>query len=162
MEPRPAPDWQTTAWLNTQEALSLQKLRGRVILLHAFQLLCPGCVAHSLPQAKRVAELFAGARLSVIGLHTVFEHHEAMGIETLRAFLHENRIQFPVGIDMPGTNGDPVPQTMRSYAMQGTPTAVLIDARGRLRQQVFGAHDDLLLGAEIGTLLIEAQQDSAA
>lgn len=162
MEPRPAPEWQTTAWLNTPEPLSLQQLRGRVILLHAFQLLCPGCVAHSLPQAKRVAALFADARLSVIGLHTVFEHHEAMGIETLRAFLHENRIQFPVGIDRPGTNGDPIPQTMRAYAMQGTPTAVLIDARGRLRQQVFGAHDDLLLGAEIGTLLIEAQQDAAA
>ncbi|MCC6774986.1 MAG: TlpA family protein disulfide reductase, partial [Gemmatimonadaceae bacterium] len=38
----------------------------------------------------------------------------------------------------------------------GTPTTVLIDARGRLRRQLFGVHDDLLLGAEIGTLLVEA------
>jgi len=40
--------------------------------------------------------------------------------------------------------------------MRGTPTTVLIDAQGRLRRQVFGAHDDLLLGAELQTLLLEA------
>ena len=162
MEPRPAPEWQTTTWFNTPEPLSLERLRGRVVLLHAFQMLCPGCVARGLPQAQRVAELFADAPLTVVGLHTVFEHHEAMGIESLRAFLHEYRIRFPVGVDMAGLDGDPIPLTMRAYAMQGTPTTVLIDARGRLRQQVFGIHDDLLLGAEIGTLLVEAEQSAKA
>lgn len=158
MQLRPAPEWQTTTWFNTPEPLSLERLRGRVVLLHAFQMLCPGCVARSLPQALRVAELFAGAPLAVVGLHTVFEHHEAMGPTSLRAFLHEYRIRFPVGVDLAGADGDPMPRTMRAYAMQGTPTTVLIDARGRLRRQVFGAHDDLLLGAELGTLLAEAEQ----
>jgi hypothetical protein len=51
---------------------------------------------------------------------------------------------------------------MRAYAMQGTPTAILIDAQGRLRRQVFGQYDDLLLGAELGALLVEARQSSAA
>lgn len=162
MEPRPAPEWQTTMWFNTPEPLSLERLRGRVVLLHAFQMLCPGCVARGLPQAQRVAELFADAPLAVVGLHTVFEHHEAMGIESLRAFLHEYRIRFPVGVDMAGMAGDPIPLTMRAYAMQGTPTTVLIDAAGRLRQQVFGIHDDLLLGAELGTLLVEAEKSAKA
>jgi hypothetical protein len=53
-----------------------------------------------------------------------------------------------------------MPRTMRAYAMQGTPTTLLIDARGHLRRQVFGVHNDLLLGAEIGTLLVEAQRSS--
>jgi hypothetical protein len=44
---------------------------------------------------------------------------------------------------------------MRSYAMQGTPTLVRIDAEGRLRQQQFGVADDLALGASIGRLLAE-------
>ena len=100
MEPRPAPEWQTTTWFNTPEPLNLEHLRGRVVLLHAFQMLCPGCVARGLPQAQRVADLFADAPLVVVGLHTVFEHHEAMGIESLRAFLHEYRIRFPVGVDL--------------------------------------------------------------
>ncbi|MBK6599620.1 MAG: redoxin domain-containing protein [Proteobacteria bacterium] len=155
MELRPAPDWQTTTWLNTPEPLDLTRLRGRVVFLHAFQMLCPGCVSHGIPQAQRVAEIFQAAPLTVVGLHTVFEHHAAMQLESLRAFVHEYRIRFPVGVDAPGTDGDPMPRTMRAYAMQGTPTAVLIDARGRLRKQMFGVHDDLLLGAEIGALLLE-------
>lgn len=159
---QPAPEWQTTTWLNAAEPLSLARLRGRVVLLHAFQMLCPGCVAHALPQAKRVAELFRGTPVTVIGLHTVFEHHEAMGLQSLRAFLHEYRVPFPVGVDSPGPEGDPMPRTMRAYGMQGTPTTVIIDAHGRLRRQVFGVHDDLLLGAELGTLLVEAERDGEA
>lgn len=157
MEPKVAPAWHTTEWLNTPAPLSLAGLRGSVVLLHAFQMLCPGCVARGLPQATRVAELFAGAPLAVVGLHTVFEHHEAMQLPSLRAFLHEYDISFPVGVDAPGLDGDPIPRTMRAYAMRGTPTTILIDARGRLRRQVFGVHDDLLLGAEIARLLVEAE-----
>ena len=160
MELRLAPEWQTTTWLNAPEPLSLVALRGRVILLHAFQMLCPGCVARGIPQAQRVAQLFAGAPLTVVGLHSVFEHHAAMGVESLRAFLHEYRVTFPVGVDAPSDDDDPIPQTMRAYAMQGTPTTVLIDARGRLRRQVFGVHEDLLLGAELQTLLLEARDDA--
>ena len=155
MEPKPAPPWQTTAWLNTDQPLELEHLRGRVVVVHAFQMLCPGCVSHGIPQAQRIAELFARAPLTVVGLHTVFEHHEAMGVEALRAFVHEYRIRFPVGVDAPGPDGDAMPRTMRAYGMQGTPTIVLIDAQGRRRRQVLGVHDDLLLGAEIGTLLAE-------
>ena len=159
-EPQPAPPWHTTTWLNTPEPLSLQRLRGKVVLLHAFQMLCPGCVAHALPQAQRVAALFAQAPLAVIGLHTVFEHHAAMGLDSLRAFVHEYRIGYPVGVDAPGNDG-PIPRTMRAYAMQGTPTLVLIDAQGRLRRQVFGMHDDLLLGAELAALLAEVPHSGA-
>ncbi len=162
MEPRPAPEWLTTTWFNTPDAFTLKRLRGRVVVLHAFQMLCPGCVSHGIPQAQRVAEIFKTAPLTVIGLHTVFEHHEAMGPESLRAFLHEYRVRFPVGVDAPGPDGDPMPRTMRAYAMQGTPTTLLIDAQGRLRRQMFGVHGDLLLGAEIATLLAEAPDISEA
>jgi thiol-disulfide isomerase/thioredoxin len=155
-----APPWHTTDWLNTPEPLTLGGLRGRVVLLHAFQMLCPGCVARGIPQMQRVAELFAGAPLVVVGLHTVFEHHEAMGPASLRAFLHEYRVRFPVGIDAPDPDGQATPRTMRAYAMRGTPTTILIDAQGRLRRQVFGSHEDLLLGAELQTLLLEAQANA--
>jgi hypothetical protein len=66
-------------------------------------------VAHGIPQAQRVAEIFKSEPLTVIGLHTVFEHHEAMGRESLRAFLHEDRVRFPVGVDAPGQRAIPCP-----------------------------------------------------
>jgi hypothetical protein len=120
-------------------------------------MLCPGCVSHGLPQAQRVFETFDPEQVTVIGLHTVFEHHAAMTPTSLKAFLHEYRIGFPVGVDRAGTDGDPIPQTMRTYAMRGTPTLLVIDAQGRLRHQHFGQVGDLVLGAQIASLVAEAQ-----
>lgn len=157
MKPRPAPEWHTTEWFNTPTPLTVEALGGSVIMLHAFQMLCPGCVSRGLPQARRVFQLFAGAPLVVVGLHTVFENHQAMGSESLRVFLNEYRIPFPVAVDAPDPAGGSTPLTMGAYRMQGTPTTVLIDAQGRVRRQVFGPHEDLLLGAEIQTLLLEAR-----
>ncbi|MCW5571593.1 MAG: redoxin family protein [Steroidobacteraceae bacterium] len=154
MHADPAPPLQASLWLNTPEPVSLAALRGQVVLLHAFQMLCPGCVTHGIPQAQRVRRLFTADELAVIGLHTVFEHHEVMNAAALRVFLHEYRIDFPVGIDQAGDD-DPVPLTMRSYGLRGTPSLVLIDRRGRLRLQHFGQIDDLQLGAAIGQLLAE-------
>ena len=153
---RPAPEFEISAWLNAPGPMSLAALRGRVVMAAAFQMLCPGCVSHGLPQAGRVRAAFAENDLAVIGLHTVFEHHEAQGsTEALAAFLHEYRIRFPVGIDAPSPDGG-IPKTMRAYNMQGTPTTILIDREGRLRLQRFGHVDDLQLGASIATLLGEA------
>lgn len=132
--------------------VDLTALRGRVVVVEAFQMLCPGCVSHGLPQASRVREAFPD--VVVLGLHTVFEHHEAMTPTALRAFLGEYRIGFPVGIDR-HDDGDPVPVTMRRYGLQGTPSTLLIDRRGRLRLSAFGVVDDLRLGAELGRLLAE-------
>lgn len=153
---RPAPGWTIAHWLNAKAPLSLAALRGRVIFVTAFQMLCPGCVSTGLPQAQRVRATFGESDLAVVGLHTVFEHQEAQGSkEALAAFLHEYRIGFPVGIDAQSAGGG-VPQTMRAYNMQGTPTTLLIDREGRLRLHKFGHVDDLLLGASIATLLGEA------
>lgn len=153
---RPAPELTIARWLNAKEPLTLDGLKGRAVMAVAFQMLCPGCVSHGLPQAQRVQAAFSEDDLAVIGLHTVFEHHEAQGsAEALAAFLHEYQIRFPVGIDAQSGNGG-LPQTMRAYNMQGTPTTILIDRDGRLRLQKFGHVEDLLLGASIATLLGEA------
>ncbi|HRN61743.1 MAG TPA: redoxin domain-containing protein [Luteimonas sp.] len=153
-----APPWQVSQWFNTVKPLDLASLRGKVVVLEAFQMLCPGCVAHGLPQAARVRVTFPAERVAVVGLHTVFEHHAAMTPVALEAFLHEYRIDFPVGVDMPASEG-PIPRTMRAYAMQGTPTLVLIDGEGRLRGQHFGQVADLALGARIASLLAESPVD---
>jgi hypothetical protein len=155
MHVQTAPEWQVSAWFNTPRALTLAGLRGKVVVLEAFQMLCPGCVAHGLPQAGRVHALFPADHVAVIGLHTVFEHHEVMTPLALQAFLHEYRIRFPVGIDMASPDG-PIPRTMRAYEMRGTPSLVLIDKQGRLRHHDFGQVDDLKLGARIAELVGEA------
>jgi len=163
MNLKKAPELITTEWVNGGDVPpSLASLSGRVILLECFQMLCPGCVSHALPQARRADLAFRKQGLVVLGLHSVFEHHEAQGHRAaLAAFMHENRITFPVGIDAPATSGI-IPQTMTRYGMQGTPTSILIDAGGHVRLQRFGSITDLELGAAIGSLLNEAGQPGAS
>jgi len=147
-----APPWHVERWLNAPRPPALESLRGRVVVLHAFQMLCPGCVAHGLPQARAIHQTFARDGVAVIGLHTVFEHHDAMTPVSLAAFVHEYRIDFPVGIDA-HAGSDPVPVTMQAYAMRGTPTLVVVGPDGRIRLHEFGRVDDLVVGALIGRLL---------
>jgi len=151
----PAPEFEVAAWLNAPGPVTLASLRGRVVAVYAFQMLCPGCVSHALPQAKAMEALFGRHELAVLGLHTVFEHHAAMNPEALAAFLHEYRIGFPVGVDMPGSDG-PIPRTMARYRMRGTPTLLLFDRAGRLRHSLFGHQGDMQVGALVGALLAEA------
>lgn len=146
------PELDVTEWIGQPSPLS--SLKGRVVLVETFQMLCPGCVTRGLPQTQRVQRAFP--ELAVVGLHTVFEHHHAMTPDALRVFLSEFRITFPVGIDR-HADGDPIPVTMRAYGLQGTPSTLLFDRSGALRLSTFGAVDDLALGAELGRLLAEPE-----
>jgi len=160
MLPRiPAPAWSVTQWFNAERPLTLADLRGRVVVLHAFQMLCPGCVQEGIPQAQRIARLFDPAQVAVIGLHTVFEHHAVMTPQALQVFIHEFRLTFPIGVDTPGEDS-PLPQTMAAYGMQGTPSLILIDAAGFIRKHSFGVEPDMRLGADIGLLLAERDKSS--
>jgi len=145
--------WAVSRWFNAQEPPTLPALAGKVVVLHAFQMLCRGCVLHGTPQAQKVANLFPPDRLAVIGLHTVFEHHDAMTPVSLKAFIHENRIGFPVGVDEASAGTYPIPATMAHYRLQGTPSLLLFDREGQLRKHAFGQIDDMALGAEIAALL---------
>ncbi len=150
-----APELQVAQWFNAPAPITLSALRGKVVAIEAFQMLCPGCVSHGLPQAQKLRKIFPEEHLVVLGLHTVFEHHTAMPPVALQAFLHEYRIGFPVGVDMPSDAG-PIPRTMAAYGMRGTPSLLLIDRACRLRQHHFGQLDDMALGAQVAMLLGEA------
>lgn len=151
---QPLPDWSVDQWFNSSKPLSLSDMRGKVVLIEAFQMLCPGCVVHGLPLAQQVHDLFPREDLAVIGLHTVFEHHAAMTPVSLAAFLQEYRITFPVGVDMPGTSALPV--TMERYGLRGTPSFLLVDRTGGWAANYFGQISPLKLGAEIAALMAVA------
>jgi peroxiredoxin len=155
------PPWTISHWFNAPAPVTLESLRGRAVLAVAFQMLCPGCVSQGLPQAQKARATFREDDLAVIGLHTVFEHHEAQGsVAALGAFLHEYRIKFPVGIDAQ-QNG--VPVTMRAYGMRGTPTTLLYDRAGNLRMHQFGHVEDMALGASIvAAMASDAPVDAGA
>lgn len=150
---KPAHEFQVETWINTEKPLTLSELRGKFVIVHAFQMLCPACTYQAIPQTTRLYETFRESDdVVVMGLHTVFEHHDVMTEAALKVFVKENRLKFPIGIDMKSENSR-LPKTMRAYDMQGTPTLILIDKEGQVRAQHFGVLSDLDLGIAIGRFL---------
>lgn len=125
--------------------------------IEAFQMLCPGCVSHGLPQAKRIQQAFDDD-ITVLGLHCVFEHHEAMTPVSLEAFLYEYRITFPVGVDA-HNHGITLPISMGRFQLRGTPSLVVIDRAGRIRLNAFGQITDLSVGARLARLVDEPRPE---
>lgn len=155
-----APELLAQTWYNTDRPLLLSSLRGRVVVLVAFQVLCPKSLSTGIPQAQRIHETFAPEDVAVIGLHATFEHHDAFSPAVLKAFIQEYRLKFPIALDQLSA-GSPIPFTMERYKMRGTPSLVLIDKQGLVRKHTFGAVDDLRIGAEIGALTQERQSSVA-
>lgn len=151
---------EASGWLNTPEPLKLSALRGRVVVVTVFQMLCRGCATVSLPQACNLHQTFAREDLVVIGLHSVFEHHHVMTPNALRAFVHEFRLPFPIAIDRPVEHAL-VPATMRAWALDGTPTLMVFDCDGELALGHFGHLDDLRLGALLGALISHKSNEFA-
>jgi thiol-disulfide isomerase/thioredoxin len=151
--PESPPELMTAQSFNAPEAPTLGKLKGTVVVLVGFQMLCPGSLRHALPQAQRLARAFNAEEVAVLGLHMVFENHKDMTPSLLEPFLKAERITIPILVDQPGESG--VPKTMEAYAIQGTPTLLIFDRQGRLRRHYLGAVDDARLGAEIMALVLE-------
>ncbi|MEQ1598681.1 MAG: TlpA disulfide reductase family protein [Methylotenera sp.] len=145
--------WSVSQWFNTSVAQRLEQFKGRVVVVGAFQMLCPGCVAQSIPQLKKLQELSHKLPLTVIGLHAVFEHHAAMQPHALEAFIHEYGLCFPVGVDAASDDGSPIPKTMVAWQLRGTPSTLVFAPDGELCLHEFGHVDDLVLGTFVGQLL---------
>ena len=150
-----APELIIEKWLNTEENISLNSLKGKVIIFEAFQMLCPGCVLHGMPLLKKIYETLKNRDdISIFAVHTVFEHHQSMTEEPLKTFLYEFGYDFPVAIDKHiDINKDPIPETMKAYNLRGTPSLVIINKEGFIEKIFFGHVDELELGLLIGRLL---------
>ena len=143
-----SPEWRVSRWFNSEAPLSLGALRRKVVMVSAFQMLCPGCVSESLPQALRVREAFSEGDLAVVGLHTVFEHHEAMTPTSLAAFLHEYRITIPVGVDE-ANPGRSHPSDHAGLRDARNAHDIVVRPQRPAPQNVFG-HIDFRLAADHG------------
>ena len=128
---------QVQKWLNSPENYDFNVESPKIKMIHAFQMLCPGCVYHGIPQTVELFERLQGLPVEVVALHTVFEHHHVMTVEALEVFIHEWRLPFPVGVDQPLID-ERIPATMKAYQMQGTPTTLIIDQQGEMLLQHFG------------------------
>ena len=64
-----APEWPTSLeWTNTEQPLSLESLRGRVVLMHFWTFDCVNCI-NLLPDLRYLENKYHDG-VSVVGVHT--------------------------------------------------------------------------------------------
>ena len=133
VEPRPAsaqldrlaPALAVQEWARGRPT-TLDALKGKVVLLDLFQIICPGCrAAH--PHIVRMQKEYEDEGFEVLGMAVAFEYEWAQTPLLIRGYVDAMAFPYPVAID------EGLIETFRRYRAQGTPYTALIDRNGRIR-----------------------------
>lgn len=130
-------------WLNVSRPLTLNELRGKVVILDFWTYGCINCI-HVLDDLKRLEKKYRN-KLAVIGVHSPKFDNEK-NIESLRNIVVRYEIEHPVISDVDFTIG-------RFYGMRAWPTQVVIDPAGETLGKVTGEGHYELLNSVINDLL---------
>jgi DNA-binding beta-propeller fold protein YncE len=118
-----APDFpEGLDWINTSEALTLNRLRGKVVLLDFWTYGCINCI-HIIPDLKRLESEFP-AELMVIGVHSAKFKNEG-DTKNIREIVQRYEVEHPVVNDKDFA-------IWQAYTVQAWPTSMLIDPQGKV------------------------------
>jgi len=198
-----APNLSVSEWIQGKPT-NIDKERGNVVLVEVFQVNCPGCFTHGIPQAIDMYVKYYQDGLRVLGVATAFEDFDKNTLDNLKLLLTtgevigetrrvlaqygrlapgnklDYKIPFPVAMDTLLKSGPMTDEqvmefieanipgfrsysekdkesvierakqymklkqfsakTFEEYGLRGTPSAILIDKKGALRQTFFGSN----------------------
>ena len=201
-----APNLKLGKWVQGMDT-NFDKEGDNVKLVEVFQVNCPGCFMHSIPEIINIYQKFKGDGLSVMGVATAFEDYDKNTLENLEMLLTTGevigdtkqaltqygqldngklqfKIPYPVAMDsLVKEGGEPsmekmtafinqqIPnfesqpddyknqiyakvkeyykskeysaETFEMYSLQGTPSTILVDRKGILRDVSFGSTANL-------------------
>ena len=201
-----APNLKLGKWVQGMDT-NFDKEGDNVKLAEVFQVNCPGCFMHSIPEIINIYNKYKGDGLSVMGVATAFEDYDKNTLENLEMLLttgevvgdtkqaltqygqlNDGKLQFkipyPVAMDsLVKEGGEPsmekmtafinqqIPnfesqpddyknqiyarvkeyykskeysaETFEMYSLQGTPSTILVDRKGILRDVSFGSTANL-------------------
>lgn len=137
---KPAAKWGEHEWIGS-EALSLETLKGKVVLIDFFATWCRPCIM-AFPHMREWQEKYGDKGLVIVGLTTYQGRYDGGGVnpaEELKKlkddFIPKHKLTWPVGVEKNGR------QTMTDYQVQGIPHVVLIDRGGKVQYVKVGATD---------------------
>jgi thiol-disulfide isomerase/thioredoxin len=143
-----APDFtKIDNWLNS-DPLTMQQLRGKVVLVDFWTYSCINCI-DTLPYVESWYQTYKDRGLTVIGVHTPEYPFERDTINVRAAIKHLG-IRFPVAQDNQYA-------TWNAYSNQYWPAAYLIDKKGRVVYSHFGEGDYAQTETVIKNLLAQKE-----
>jgi thiol-disulfide isomerase/thioredoxin len=132
-------------WLNS-DPLTMQQLRGKVVLVDFWTYTCINCI-HVLPYVKTWNQKYKDQGLVVVGVHTP-EYPFERDTDNVRKAIKRFDITFPVAQDNRYA-------TWNAYANQYWPAFYLVDKKGHVAYTHFGEGDYEQTEAKIKALLAE-------
>ncbi len=196
------PDLGVSEWVQGAPT-SLEKEKDHIVLVEVFQVNCPGCFMHAIPEAIDIYNKYKDDGVRVLGIATAFEDFDKNTLENLKMLAETGevigetknalsmygqlqdgsklpfKIPFPLGMDnltkvdgnvsqdqimkfiyaqLPEFDSQPEDyrnqiiqrvkdhfkskeysaETFEKFSLQGTPSTILIDRKGILRDVSFG------------------------
>jgi len=195
-----APNLKISDWVQGLET-NFDQEKDHVVLVEVFQVNCPGCFLHGMPEAINIYNKFKDDGVRVLGVATAFEDFDKNTLDNLKLLLQtgevigdtkqalgDNKLQykipFPVGMDslkktaedisqkrimeiiynqLPNFDSQPEDyknqiiqrtkdymkskeyeaETFEMYSLQGTPSSIIVDRKGILRDVSFGSQGNV-------------------
>ena len=196
-----APNFGVSEWVQGTPT-NFDQEKDKIVLLEVFQVNCPGCFMHAIPEAINIYNKYKDDGVRVLGLATAFEDFDKNTLENLKMLVETGevvgdtkealtmygqlkegklpyKIPFPLGMDnLTKTDGEvsqekimqfiypQIPEfdsqpeeykqqiiqrvkdymkskeysaeTFEKFSLQGTPSTILIDRKGIIRDISFG------------------------
>ena len=136
-------------WINS-EPLTIEELRGRVVLVDFWTYSCINCL-QALPYLREWNEKYSSQGLTIIGVHSPEFAFETVESNVRQAVVREG-IAWPVAMDNDFA-------TWHAYQSQWWPHKFLIDQKGEIRYQRLGEGAYQEMELQIRDLLIESGYD---
>lgn len=196
-----APNFGVSEWVQGAPT-NFDQEKDHIVILEVFQVNCPGCFMHALPEAVEIYNKYKDDGVRVLGLATAFEDFDKNTLDNLKMLAETGevigetknalsmygqlkdgklsyKIPFPLGMDnLTKTSGEisqekimqfiypQIPdfdsqsedykkqiiqrvkdymkskeyaaETFEKFALQGTPSTIIVDRKGILRDVSFG------------------------
>ncbi|EIJ65013.1 hypothetical protein BD31_I0763 [Candidatus Nitrosopumilus salaria BD31] len=196
-----APNFGVSEWVQGAPT-NFDQEKDHIVLVEVFQVNCPGCFMHAIPEAINIYNKYKDEGVRVLGIATAFEDFDKNTLENLKMLVETGevvgetkealsmygqlkdgklpfKIPFPLGMDnLTKTSGEisqekilqfiypQIPEfdsqpeeykkqiiervksymkskeysaeTFEKFALQGTPSTILVDRKGILRDVSFG------------------------
>ncbi len=196
-----APNFGVSEWVQGSPT-NFDQEKDKIVLLEVFQVNCPGCFVHAIPEAINIYNKYKDDGVRVLGLATAFEDFDKNTLDNLKMLVETGevvgdtkealtmygqlkegklpyKIPFPLGMDnLTKTDGEvsqekimqfiypQIPEfdsqpeeykqqiiqrvkdymkskeysaeTFEKFSLQGTPSTILIDRKGVIRDISFG------------------------
>ena len=135
-----------TGYINTNSAIKLADLKGKVVLVHFWTYPCVNCI-HTIPYLNDWYQKYSNKGLVIVGVQTP-EFSDEKNINNVKAAVNNFQIKYPVILDNNYA-------TWNAYGNNYWPRDYLVDNQGYIRYSHIGEGDYAQTEQMIQSLLAE-------